>query len=141
MAIYDAVVEPQNVIMPNDGVVWKSVHDEKYGGVTVKMGTATGYTYPFSVIPSGSIVLQNTTTKEFVLLDVDNTDPVNPTYIALPAGYAYVGLTRASKLATEPLVSIVDGGKCNYMALTIPIAAAMRTAIKTAIPTLIFQED
>lgn len=141
MAIYNAIADAANVIMPNDGVVWKSVHDEKYGGVTVLPGTATGYVYPYPVIPAGSIVMQNTTTKEHAILDLDLTDPANPVYKTPETGWSYVGLTRASKLATEPLVSYVYGGCCNHMALTIPIHPDMLTEIKTAIPTLIFNED
>lgn len=141
MAIAKITKDAYDVVFANDDVVWPSVLEERPGGMTVKWGTADGYEYPLDYIPAGSIVLQNTTTNEFALLDLDSTNPDAPVYIALPAGWRYEGLTRATVMADMPLVSSVYAGTANDAAMLIPIADAMKTAISTALPKMTFKKN
>ena len=47
----------------------------------------------------------------------------------------------SSKPANEPLVGVMDCGRVNDKAMPYPLTSEMRTAIKTALPNLIFEHD
>lgn len=151
MAIAKFSKDPANISFGNDDIVWPSVLEERPGGVTVKLGTAANYVYPLSYVPAGAIILQNTTTNEFALLDVDATDPAAPVYIALPSGWRYEGLVRASQDVLKPIdgaayaataaVSSVYAGTANDAAMVLPIADAMKTAISAALPKITFKKN
>lgn len=124
-----------------DDIVWPSVLEEVPGGVTVRLGVADNYVFPLPFIPAGMVVIQNTTTTEWSLLDLDATNPDAIVYAALPSGWAYAGLVRASKLIEDPFVSVVYCGTANDKAMIQPIAAAVKTAITTALPKLTFKAN
>lgn len=141
MAITPLTTTAYDIVFSNDDIVWPSVLEERPGGMTVKLGTAEGYEFPLDYIPAGMIILQNETTNEFSLLDLDVTNPDAPVYSALPSGWKYEGLVRASSLPERPLVSSVYSGTANDAAMVIPIADAIKTAIVTALPKMTFKKN
>ncbi len=141
MAIAPITHESVDLTLGRDGIVWPSVLEEYPGGMTVKLGVADNYVFPLPFIPSGMVVIQNTSTTEWSLLDVDMTDPDNPTYAALPSGWAYAGCVRASKSVKEPFVSAVYAGTANDKAMYLPIPVAVKTAISAALPKLTFKAN
>jgi hypothetical protein len=141
MAIAKITKEAYDVSFGNDDIVFPSVLEERPGGMTVLLGTASGYTYPLDFIPAGAVIVRNTTTNEFALLDVAVTDQNPPAYIDLPTGWAYEGLVRASKSVEEPFVSSVYAGTANDAAMVIPITTAMKTAISAALPKITFKKN
>lgn len=62
-------------------------------------------------------------------------------YKALPSNHEYVGVVVCSKLANEPLVSIMDDGRVNDKAMPYPLTTAMAKDVKAALPKLIFEHD
>jgi hypothetical protein len=62
-------------------------------------------------------------------------------YEALPDGYEYAGIVIATKPVKEPLVAILYSGEVNDEAVPVPLTAELKAAIKTAIPTLVFNHD
>ena len=96
--------------------------------------------FPDSAIKAGHIVIK--------VLDEDGKNytfkpmPVsNGAYSTLPANHEYAGVVVASKPADYPMVGIMDDGRVNDEAMPYPLTTAMRTAIKTALPNLIFEHD
>lgn len=108
------------------------------GGIT---GGATLDTTDFKgdVIQAGHLVIRtlgedgNYTYKP---MPVDGS-----AYKALPTKHEYVGVVVCSKPTNEPLVGIMDCGRVNDKAMPYPLTSEMRTAIKTALPNLIFEHD
>lgn len=105
------------------------------GGATLDMTD-----FKDDVIKAGHLVIRT--------LDEDNKDyiykpmPVQEgAYKELPAKHEYVGVVVCSKPASEPLVGIMDDGRVNDKAMPYPFKDAMRTAVKTALPNLIFEHD
>lgn len=152
MAISKLTRDPYDVSFGNDDIVWPSVLEERPGGVTVRLGTADNYTWPFTYVPAGAIILQNTTTNEFAILDVVSDPQGTVTaYAALPDGWVYEGLVRATQDVVKPIngasytatanVSSVYAGTANYAAMIIPIETAMQTAISTALPKMTFKKN
>lgn len=105
------------------------------GGRTLDMAD-----FKEDVIKAGHLVIRT--------LDEDSKDyiykpmPVQDgAYKDLPAKHEYAGVVVCSKPASEPLVGIMDDGRVNDKAMPYPFKDAMRTAVKTALPNLIFEHD
>lgn len=59
-------------------------------------------------------------------------------YQALPEGFEYVGVVVSSVSAEQPMVGIMNNGQVNDIASPYPISSELKTALKAAVPTLIF---
>lgn len=101
------------------------------GGRTLDTAGFTG-----DVVRAGHIVIYETATDTYKPLGVSNG-----AYTALPSGCKYVGVVATSKPAKKPFVAIVNVGEVNDLALPYPLTDALRTALKSEIPTLIFTHD
>lgn len=127
--------EPTKIVTGIDSVVIRQYNGGITGGCTLDMTD-----FKEDVIKAGHLVIRT--------LDEDNVNyiykpmPVdNGAYKALPEKHEYVGVVVCSKPANEPLVGVMDDGRVNDKAMPYPITKEMRKAIKTALPTLIFEHD
>lgn len=129
------VNERTNIVSGIDSVVIRQYIGGITGGRTLDMTD-----FKEDVIKAGHIVIRtlDDETKEF---DYKPMPVQDGAYKALPAKHEYVGVVVCSKPANEPLVGIMDDGRVNDKAMPYPLAEAMRTAIKTALPKLIFEHD
>lgn len=67
--------------------------------------------------------------------------PVNgEAYATLPQGWEYCGIVVASVLRTEPFVAIMHTGEVNDKVMPY-LTDAVKTALKAAVPTLVFNHD
>jgi len=88
-------------------------------------------------IKAGHIIIRDTETKEtYKPLPVKDG-----AYESLPSGYEYVGVVAQTVPATEPIVSILYNGEVNVNACPFEMTSDILTAMKTAIPTLVFEHD
>lgn len=85
---------------------------------------------------------------QLIIRESDKEDPEykplgveNGNYKALPEGYEYAGICRATKSAKEPFVGIMTWGEVNDIASPYPITAALKSALKTALPHITFEHD
>ena len=62
-------------------------------------------------------------------------------YAALPGDCEYAGVLVSSILTSEPFAAIMFSGEVNDEAGPYPVTAEIKTAMKTAIPTLVFNHD
>ena len=129
------VNEPTKIITGIDSIVIRQYNGGIMGGRTLDMTD-----FKEDVIKAGHMVIRT--------LDEDNKDyiykpmPVQDgAYKDLPAKHEYVGVVVCSKPASEPLVGIMDDGRVNDKAMPYPFTDAMRTAVKSALPNLIFEHD
>lgn len=129
------VNEPTKIITGIDSIVIRQYNGGIMGGRTLDMTD-----FKEDVIKAGHMVIRT--------LDEDNKDyiykpmPVQDgAYKELPAKHEYVGVVVCSKPAGEPLVGIMDDGRVNDKAMPYPFKDAMRTAVKTDLPNLIFEHD
>jgi hypothetical protein len=136
MAIYSITEEREDIVGGNDDIVFKSVLEEIVGGRTVDI---TGY--PLKTIYAGQVVTRETATDKYSLLPVSVDGSGVASYGALPDGFEYVGLVRASKPVDLPFVSIAYSGTANDKAMVIKPTDAIKTAIVTALPKLTFKAD
>lgn len=114
----------------NDPIVIRKYIAGYQGG---KVLNVTGFSQDF--IRAGHIIIRNTTTDEFFPLNV--TDGA---YVALPSGCEYVGVATSTKSKSEPFVGIMYSGEVNDVASPYPVASLL-SALKTALPTLVFLHD
>lgn len=112
----------------NDPIIVRNDVNSIIKGVMLDV---TGWTE--EVISAGHVVIA----KDGVYKPMPVTDGA---YGSLPEGYAYAGITKVSVLATHPFVGVVNMGEINEEALPYSISS-IKDAIKTAVPTLIFDSD
>ena len=99
------------------------------GGRTLDVTGFTG-----DVIKAGHIVIRSTSDNS-----VYKPLPVSGNaYAALPSGFEYVGVVVNSVSTKMPLVGIMNSGEVNDAASPFEVTAAIKTAMKEAVPTLIF---
>lgn len=129
------VDEPKTIVAGLDSVVIRQYKGGITGGRTLDMTD-----FPDSAVKAGHIAIR--------VLDEDGKNytykpmPVaNGAYGSLPANHEYCGVVVASKPADYPLVGIMDDGRVNDEAMPYPLTAEMRTALKAALPNLIFEHD
>ncbi len=87
-------------------------------------------------IRAGHIVIRDTNSDTYKPLSVSSG-----AYGSLPAGHEYVGVVTSTKSAKEPFVGIMYSGEVNDVASPFPVTDAIKTALKTAVPTLVFKHD
>lgn len=88
------------------------------------------------VIHAGHIVVYETATDIYKPLGV-----ANGAYSALPSGCKYAGVVVASKTKEKPFVAIMNVGEVNDVAMPYPLTDALRTALKSELPGLVFIHD
>lgn len=130
--------DPEVILSGNDSVVIRQFNGGITGGRSLDMTD-----FPDSVVKAGHMTIKT--------LDEDGVNytfkpmPVAQDgvhYAALPANHEYAGVVVASKPASEPMVGIMDDGRVNDEAMPYAFANdAQRTAVKAALPNLIFEHD
>lgn len=99
------------------------------GGRTLDVTDFTG-----DVIRAGHIVIRSTTDDT-----IWKPMPVSDgEYQALPSDFEYAGVVVSSVPTSQPMVGIMIEGQVNDVASPYPISASLKTALKAAIPTLVF---
>lgn len=99
-----------------------------------KVLDVTNFTEEF--IRAGHIVVRHKESDVYMPLPVANGE-----YAALPTGCEYVGVVVSSKAKTEPFVAIMHTGVVNDAACPYPMKDELKTALKAAVPTLVFERD
>lgn len=98
-----------------------------------KVLDVSGFTEEF--IRAGHVIIHDTTN------DVYKPMPVSGgAYGSLPSNHEYVGVAVATKSVKEPFVSIMHTGVVNDVASPYPLDT-IKAALKTAVPTLVFEHD
>jgi hypothetical protein len=112
-------------------VIRKELNDIK-GGVVLD---CTGYSEEF--IYAGHPVIRDVATGK-----IHKPFPVSAGALGtLPDGYEYCGVVIKSKPTSEPFVSVLTIGEVNEKALKFPLTAAIKTAFKAAVPTIVWAHD
>jgi len=126
---------PTKYTWGNDDVVIRQYIGGIIGGRTLDMTD-----FEEDVIKAGHVVVRK--------LDDDGTNytykpmPVaDGAYGTLPDGCEYAGVVVRTKTKDEPFVAIMDDGRVNDIAMPYPLTDDMKSAIKTALPKLIFEHD
>ncbi len=130
-AIADITNEEQIRLDGNDSIVIRRLISSVIGGRTLDM---TGF--PDDVVKAGHIAIYNKSTDTYKPFPV-----ADGKYSTLPTGYEYCGVVIASKLAKHPFVGIMYAGEVNDKAMPYELTEAMRSALKTALPQLVFTHD
>lgn len=115
-----------------DPIVIRKELDGIKGGVVLD---TTGYTEEF--IYAGHPVIRDTETG----LTYKPFPVANGALGTLPEGYEYCGVVIKSKPTNEPLVAVLTIGEVNEKALKFPLTAAIKTAFKAAVPTIVWAHD
>lgn len=98
-----------------------------------KVLDVTGFTEEF--IRAGHVIIRDTTNDTYKPMPVSSG-----AYGSLPANHEYVGVVVATKSTKEPFVSIMHTGVVNDVASPFPLDT-IKAALKTAVPTLVFEHD
>lgn len=114
-----------------DSIVIRRVGGCIVGGRTLDL---TGFTD--SVVKAGHIIIREKSTNTFKPLGVSSG-----AYATLPTGCEYAGVLRASVDADAPFAAIMYDGEVNDECLPYPLTDALRTALKSAFPSLYFMHD
>lgn len=135
MSVYAEMVNSKKkVIFGEDTVVIRHLNSSITGGRTLDVSDFTG-----DDIKAGHLVIRKK--------DSDGVYTYSPlgvsdgAYVALPEGAEYAGVVISSMPKDEPVVGIMDDGRVNDIAMPYPLTDEMRTALKTALPNLIFEHD
>lgn len=111
-------------------VIRKYVAGIKGGKVLDVTGFAGG-----DYIRAGHVVVRDKTTGVYKPMPVSGQ-----AYGSLPENCEYVGVTVATKSVKEPFVSIMHTGVVNDVAGPYPLDG-IKSALKAAVPTLVFEHD
>jgi hypothetical protein len=111
----------------DDSVVFKHIMEVKTGGVVIDVTD-----YEDSVIKAGHIVIKGEDGYKLM-------PTAQGAYGTLPADHEYVGLVAATTRVDTPAVGVVIRGTVNENCLPFTMTAAVKTAFKTALPTIIFE--
>ena len=114
-----------------DSVVIRRKGGRIIGGRTLDM---TGFAE--DVVKAGHIIIQSTE-DESVFKPMPVSDGA---YSALPSNYQYVGVLVRTITKKDPRAAIQYDGEINDEALPYSISA-IKTALKTALPSLYFMHD
>ena len=86
-------------------------------------------------IRKGHVIIYNKTTEVFKPMPVSGD-----AYATLPSGFEYAGVACATKSVKEPFVAIMYSGEVNDVASPYKVDS-IKSALKTALPTLVFLHD
>lgn len=130
-AIADLTNEEKVILSGEDSIVIRRLISSVIGGRTLDM---TGF--PDEYIKAGHPVIYEKSTDTWKPFPVSNG-----AFSTLPAGSEYKGVVIATKPAKRPFVGIMYAGEVNDEVMPYKLTDAMRTALKTALPQLVFTHD
>lgn len=130
MAVVNLSNTPETLIDGNDGVVIIRNLASKPGGTTLD---TTGFA-PTTIKP-GHVVIQDPATGNYKPMPVTGS-----AYAALPASHVYAGIVVASVPTAKPFVGIMIAGAWNPLAGPYTFSS-IAAAFKTAVPTIVAQQD
>lgn len=114
----------------NDPIVIRNYVSGDKGGRVLDV---TGFTEEY--IRAGHVIIKETATDTYKPMPVSDG-----AYAALPEGHEYVGVAYSTKSVAEPFVAIMYAGTVNDVASPFPVDD-IKAALKTALPTLVFNHD
>ncbi len=88
-------------------------------------------------IRAGHVIIRDTESDTYKPMPVNAQGDA---YEALPESHEYVGVCYVTKSVKEPFVSIMHTGVVNDVASPYPLDT-IKAALKSAIPTLVFEHD
>lgn len=130
-AIADLTDEEKILIDGNDSIVIRRMLSSTTGGRTLDM---TGF--PDRFIKAGHILIYEKATDTWKPMPVKDG-----AYDSLPSGHEYMGVCISTKPKERPFVGNMYAGEVNDIAMPYPLTDAMRTALKAALPQLVFTHD
>lgn len=132
MAVADLTYGKKEIVAANDNIVIVDNLQSVRGGRTLD---ATNY--PNDVINAGHVIIQETATKEFKPMPLNEAGDA---YDALPEGHTYAGILVATILTKKPFAGILVRGTVNPAATPFPMTEIL-SAVKAALPLIDFRED
>lgn len=114
----------------NDPIVIRNYVSGDKGGRVLDV---TDFTEEY--IRAGHVIIKETATNTYKPMPVSDG-----AYTALPEGHEYVGVAYSTKSVAEPFVAIMYAGTVNDVASPFPVDD-IKAALKTALPTLVFNHD
>lgn len=130
-AIADLTNEEKVILSGEDSIVIRRLISSVIGGRTLDM---TGF--PDEYIKAGHPVIYEKSTDTWKPFPVSGG-----TFSTLPAKSEYKGVVIATKPAKRPFVGIMYAGEVNDEVMPYKLTDDMRTALKTALPQLVFTHD
>jgi hypothetical protein len=124
--------EEQSIINANDSTVIVVDLMDIPGGRTLDV---TGHTP--DVIKAGHVIIKHTASDLYKPMPLTTNDTV---YDALPGGYEYAGILKATILKTKPFAGILVAGQVNYAAAPFDMTTIL-SAVRTALPRIDFRKD
>lgn len=94
--------------------------------------------YSLSAVRAGHLVIRDTVNDIYKPMPL-NSD--NTAYGSLPASHEYVGFVVNSVPTSRAMVGIMYAGEVNDNALPFALSSDMLTAVKTALPMVVFMHD
>lgn len=98
-----------------------------------KVLDVTGFTEDY--IRAGHVIVRDKTNDTYKPMPVSSG-----AYGSLPSNCEYVGVAVSTKSVKEPFVSIMHTGVVNDEASPYPLTSIL-SALKSAVPTLVFEHD
>lgn len=116
----------------NDSIVIRKYIAGVQGGRVLDVSDFKG-----DYIRAGHVIIRDKESDLYkpMPLNEDKTE-----YGTLPEGHEYVGVCVSTKSVTEPFVSIMHTGVVNDVASPYSLDA-IKSALKSAVPTLVFEHD
>ncbi len=90
----------------------------------------------FDKVRAGHIIIREKDTNTYKPLGI-----TNGAFDDLPEGHEYKGILTNSVIKELPFASIMYDGEVNDLCLPCPLTDSLRTALKTAFPSLYFDHD
>ena len=119
-----------SVVTGNEGIIVRDNQRAIIGGVTLDV---TGFAP--EIIGEGHVVIKETSSGNYKPMPVTGN-----AYASLPAGHTYQGVVLASVIKTKPFVGVSYDCIINRVAAPYGIAT-IETALKAALPHLVFVQD
>ena len=127
--------EMMKIDSSNDSIVIRNYVAGIKGGRTLDM---TGFPSNLKCIRAGHVVIRSTTDE--TLYKPIPVASSGEAYESLPSGYEYAGVVVATNPVDIPFVGIMYAGEVNDTASPYPLTA-IKAALKTALPGLVFMHD
>lgn len=124
--------DSEQIITSNDSIVIVDNFQSVRGGRTLDV---TGFTP--DVIKAGHVIIMETATKTYKPMPLNGGATA---YSTLPADHVYAGVLIATILKKRPFAGILVRGTVNHVAGPFPMTSIL-TAVKTALPLIIFTQD
>lgn len=131
-AIANLTEEGKKITFGNDAVVIRHYGAAILGGRTLDVTAFAGE----GAIKAGHIIIRDTQTNTYKPLPVSEG-----AYASLPSNCEYVGVLMATVTTNEPFASIMYDGEVNDVASPYEVTASIKSAMKTALPKLVFMHD